>query len=165
MKSRTSHAADGGQLLILLAVCLAALVLPLSFSGGAVATPAIGRDLGGDATSLTWITNAFMLSFGSLLMAAGALADQFGRKRLFIFGLAGFIATSLAMSLAPSVLVLDLLRALQGIAAAASLSSGSAALAQEFDGHARIRAFSMLGTSFGIGLAFGPLLAGALITH
>jgi len=151
--------------LILLAVCLAALVLPLSFSGGAVATPAIGRDLGGDATMLTWITNAFMLSFGSLLMAAGALADQFGRKRLFIYGLAGFIATSLAMSIAPSVLVLDLLRALQGIAAAASLASGSAALAQEFDGHARTRAFSMLGTSFGIGLAFGPLLAGALITH
>lgn len=130
-----------------------------------MATPAIGRDLGGSPAMLTWVTNAFMLSFGSLLMAAGALADQFGRKRLFVLGLGGFIVTSFAMSFAPSVLWLDILRGVQGIAAAASLSSGGASLAQEFDGHARTRAFSMLGTSFGIGLAFGPLMAGTLIEH
>ncbi|WP_321927719.1 MFS transporter [Paraburkholderia guartelaensis] len=163
--SSANSQAEGNKLLILASVCLAALVLPLAFSGGAVATPAIGRDLGGNATSLTWITNAFMLSFGSLLMAAGALADQFGRKKLFVFGLGGFILTSAAMSFAPSVIWLDLLRGVQGIAAAASLSSGAASLAQEFDGHARTRAFSMLGTSFGVGLAFGPLMAGALIEH
>jgi MFS family permease len=151
--------------LILAAVCLSALVLPLAFSGGAVATPSIGRELGGDAASLTWITNSFMLTFGSLLMAAGALADQFGRKRLFVLGLGGFIVTSFAMSFASSVVWLDVLRAMQGIAAAGSLSSGAASLAQEFDGHARTRAFSMLGTSFGIGLAFGPLMAGTLIEN
>ncbi|MBN3760590.1 MFS transporter [Burkholderia sp. Ac-20365] len=165
MNISNPDATQRDKLLILVAVCLSALVLPLAFSGGAVATPAIGRDLGAHATALTWITNAFMLSFGSLLMAAGALADQFGRKKLFVLGLGGFIATSFAMSCAPSVLALDLLRGAQGIAAAASLSSGAAALAQEFDGHARTRAFSMLGTSFGIGLAFGPLLAGALINQ
>ncbi len=65
---------------VLAAVCLAALtLLPLSFSAGAVATPAIGLDLGGSPESLTWITNASMLAFGSLLMAAGALADRYGR--------------------------------------------------------------------------------------
>lgn len=161
----SSQGTAQSRLLILAAICLSALVLPLSFSGGAVATPAIGRDLGGDATQLTWITNSFMLTFGSLLMAAGALADQFGRKRLFVAGLGGFVVTSLAMSFAPSVVGLDILRAIQGVFAAASLSSGAASLAQEFDGHARTRAFSMLGTSFGIGLAFGPLMAGLLITH
>lgn len=165
MHTPSSNGAEGNKLLILSAVCLAALVLPLSFSGGAVATPAIGRDLGGTATSLTWITNAFMLTFGSLLMAAGALADQFGRKKLFAFGLGGFVLTSAAMSFAPSVLWLDVLRGAQGVVAAASLSSGAASLAQEFDGHARTRAFSLLGTSFGIGLAFGPLMAGVLIEH
>jgi MFS family permease len=163
MSTHSTKMAGHSALPILAAVCLAALVLPLSFSGGAVATPAIGRDLGGDATSLTWITNAFMLSFGSLLMAAGALADQFGRKKLFVIGLGGFIFTSAAMSHAPSVVCLDLLRAAQGVFAAASLSSGAASLAQEFEGHARARAFSMLGTSFGVGLAFGPLMAGVLI--
>lgn len=162
MTNSTSRV-DRSRLLILVSICLAAVVLPLSFSGGAVATPAIGRDLGGSPAALTWITNAFMLSFGSLLMAAGALADEFGRKRMFVLGMALFVVVSLALSFSPTVAWLDALRAVQGMAAAASLSSGSAALAQEFEGHARTRAFSMLGTSFGVGLAFGPLLAGTLI--
>src|ERR1700749_4080607 len=98
-----SQGAAQSRLLILAAICLSALVLPLSFSGGAVATPAIGRDLGGDATQLTWITNSFMLTFGSLLMAAGALADQFGRKKMFAGGMALFTLTSGALALAPSV--------------------------------------------------------------
>lgn len=166
MKTVSSHVGSrNDKLLILLTVCLAALLLPLALSGGAVATPAIGRDLGGSPASLTWVTNAYMLSFGSLLMAAGALADQFGRKRLFVIGLGGFILSSFAISLSPSVFWLDILRAFQGVVSAASLAAGSAALAQEFDGHARTRAFSMLGTSFGIGLAFGPLLAGTLIEY
>jgi len=161
--SVSNTAGGDGKLLILAAICMAALVLPLSFSGGALATPAIGRELGGSAVALTWITNAFMLSFGSLLMAAGALADQFGRKKLFAIGMAGFTLTSLALAFAPTVGWLDALRAVQGVAAAAALASGSAALAQEFEGHALTRAFSMLGTTFGIGLAFGPLVAGLLI--
>lgn len=151
------------RLAILAAVCLAALALPLSFSGGAVATPAIGRDLGGSAVALRWITNAFMLTFGSLLMAAGTLADRYGRKRLFALGTAAFALCSLALGLAPSLWAVDLLRAAQGVAAAAALAGGTAALAQEFDGPARTRAFSLLGTTFGIGLAFGPVLAGWLI--
>lgn len=159
-----THRLDArGKQRILASICLAALVLPLSFTGGAVATPAIGRDLGGSPVALTWVTNAFMLTFGSLLMAAGALADQFGRKRMFTIGMTLFTLVSIALSLAPSVLWLDVLRGVQGVAAAAALSSGSAALAQEFEGHARTRAFSMLGATFGIGLAFGPLVAGSLI--
>lgn len=160
---RGGATSSGGSPLILAAICLSALVLPLSFTGGAVATPAIGRELGGSPTGLTWITNAFMLTFGSLLMAAGALADQFGRKRMFAAGISLYSLLSLALAFAPTVGWLDILRAVQGIAAAAALASGTAALAQEFDGHARTRAFSMLGTTFGIGLAFGPLIAGTLI--
>ena len=153
---------DKGSTLILFAVCLAAVLLPMSFSGGAVATPAIGRDLGGSPVALNWITNAFMLTFGAFQMAAGALADEFGRKRLFTIGVGLFAAISLALSFAPSVLALDLLRAAQGLAAAATLAGGASSLAQEFEGHARTRAFSILGTTFGTGLAFGPLLAGFL---
>ncbi|MGN8138525.1 MFS transporter [Paraburkholderia sp. 22099] len=153
------------RLAVLAAVCMAALALPLAFSGGALATPAIGRDLGGSPIAMNWITNAFMLAFGSLLMAAGTLADRFGRKRVFACGVAGFTLTSVALGFAPSIVVVDLLRAAQGVAAAAALAGGTAALAQEFDGAARTSAFSALGTTFGIGLAFGPLLAGWLIAH
>jgi MFS family permease len=156
-------ASPGRPAPVLAAVCLAALALPLSFSGGALATPAIGRELAGSPVALNWITNAFMLTFGSLLMAAGTLADRFGRRRVFAIGVGGFALCSLVLCIAPSLLVLDLLRALQGIAAAAALAGGTAALAQEFDGPGRTRAFSLLGTTFGLGLAFGPVLAGFLI--
>ncbi|RKP53697.1 MFS transporter [Pararobbsia silviterrae] len=155
--------APARQRVILAAVCVAALAMPLAFSGGAVATPAIGRDLGGDPAALSWVTNAFMLAFGSLLMAMGTLADRFGRKRLFASGVTGFALSSLALGFAPTITAVDVLRGIQGIAAAATLAGGTAALAQEFDGDARTRAFSLLGTAFGIGLAFGPVLAGALI--
>lgn len=153
----------GGKWSVLAAVCLAALALPWSFVGGAVATPAIGRELGGSPQALGWVTSAFMLSFGSCLMAAGALADQYGRKRLFGIGIGLFAASSLAISLAPDLWWLNGLRAAQGLAAAAAMAGGSAALAQEYEGEARTRAFSLLGTTFGLGLAFGPLLSGGLI--
>ena len=151
------------KLLILSAVLLAALSMPLSFTGPALALPAIGQSLGGSAIALNWVTNAFMLSFGSCLMAAGALADQFGRRRLFILGVGGFSLTSLALAFAPNIFWLDVLRAFQGVAGAAAFSGGAAALAQEFEGHERTRAFSFLGTSFGVGLAFGPVVSGFLI--
>jgi MFS family permease len=147
----------------LLSVCLAALALPLSFSAGAVAVPALANQLHGGPVALAWVTNAFMLTFGSLLLAAGGLADRFGRRCLFLGGSGAFVLATLAVCLAPDLLWLDLARGAQGVAAAAALAAGSAALAQGFDGHARIRVFALLGTVFGAGLALGPLLAGLLL--
>ena len=151
------------KLLVLLAVCLAAASMPLAFTGPAVGLTAIGRTLGGSPVALNWVTNAFMLAFGSSLMAAGSLADGYGRKRLFLIGLAGFAVFSLALAVAPDIVWFDLLRAAQGAAAAVAFSGGMAALAQDFDGPSRLKAFSFVGTSFGVGLAFGPVAAGAII--
>ena len=157
--------APARRALVLAAVCLAALCMPLSFTGPAIAIPAIAADLRGSPLALAWITNAFMLSFGGCLMVAGALADRYGRKRVFLLGLSVFSAAALALSAAPSIALLDVLRAVQGLGCAMALSGGLAALAQEFDGAARARAFSLIGTAFGVGLAFGPFLAGALIAR
>ncbi|MFU2314593.1 MFS transporter [Rahnella sp. PCH160] len=154
-----------GNLRVLFTVCLAAVILPLNFVSGAVATPAIARELGGSAQALSWITNSFMLTFGCFLMAAGALADEIGRKKVFISGVSLFALLSLLQAFSSSLLWTDLLRGAQGIAAAGALAGGAAALAQEFDGAARTRAFSLMGSSFGVGLAFGPFLAGLLIAH
>lgn len=148
--------------LILLSVCLAAIAMPLTFTGPAVALTAIAQTLGGSPVALNWVTNAFMLTFGSALMAAGALADSFGRKRVFLTGVAGFALASLALVAAHSILVFDLLRAVQGIAAAAAFAGGMAALAQEFSGAGRMRAFSVVGASFGAGLSFGPISSGLM---
>ncbi|MGC1550126.1 MAG: MFS transporter [Rhodanobacter sp.] len=159
-----SHSdARAGRWLILGAVCLAALIPPLGFTGGAVAMPAIGRELGGSPLALNWIVNAYMLAFGSSLMAAGTLADQYGRKRIFGFGVALFVVASLCLGLVHGLLGLNVLRAVQGLGGALILAGGTAALAQEFHGAERPRAFAMLGTTFGIGLAFGPVLSGFLV--
>ncbi|WP_199084565.1 MFS transporter [Bosea sp. ASV33] len=152
-----------GQALVLLSVCLAAAAMPLTFTGPAVALPAIGKTLGGSPIALNWVTNAFMLTFGSSLMAAGGLADAYGRKRVFLIGVGAFGMLSMALAVAPDIFWFDLGRAAQGIAAAAAFSGGMAALAQEFDGRARIRAFSIVGTSFGVGLSFGPIASGLMI--
>lgn len=149
--------------LALLAVCLAAAAMPLTFTGTAVALPSIGRALGGSPVAIAWVTNAFMLTFGSTLMAAGALADSYGRKRIFLAGVGSFAVFSLALVFAPNILMFDLLRAAQGFAAAAAFSGGMAALAQEFDGPERLRAFSIVGTSFGVGLSLGPVASGLMI--
>jgi MFS family permease len=149
--------------LVLGAVCLAAIMMPLSFVGPSVALPAIGREFGGSAAALNWVLNAFILSVGSSVMAAGALADLYGRKRMFRIGLIAFAVTSLGTALAPNLLTLDLLRAAQGIAGALAMVAGIASLAHEFEGRARTQAYSILGTSFGIGLAFGPIINGILV--
>ncbi|HHA2785141.1 TPA: MFS transporter [Stenotrophomonas maltophilia] len=147
----------------LLAVCLAALALPLSFSAGAVAVPALARSVASSPSVLAWVTNAFMLTFGSLLLAAGGLADRYGRRRLFLLGTAGFTIATIAVCLAPTLPSLDLARGLQGVAAAAALASGTAALAHAWQGPMRGRVFALLGATFGAGLALGPLLAGLLL--
>lgn len=165
MNPKLSKTSTTRRALVLAAVCLAALCMPLSFTGPAIAIPAIAAELHGSPLALAWISNAFMLSFGGCLMVAGTLADRYGRKRVFILGMSLFGATTLALAAAPDIAPLDILRAVQGLACAMALSSGLAALAQEFDGARRARAFSLIGTSFGAGLAFGPFLAGSVIEH
>ncbi|EPN9528968.1 MFS transporter [Cronobacter malonaticus] len=146
-----------------LAVLSAVMILPLSFTGGVATTPAIGHTLGGSALALAWLTNGFMLTFGGSLLAAGVMADRRGRKRIFTGGLLLFFINCLAICVANSTVAIGALRAVQGIAAAMTLAGGSAMLAQLFSGPARTRVFGILGTMFGAGLAFGPLLAGLII--
>lgn len=134
----------------------------MTFTGPAVALGPIADAFGAGPSALAWVTNAFMLAFGSGLMAAGAMADRHGRRRVFLAGIALFLLASLGLAAAPDMLAFDLLRGLQGLGGAAIFAGGAAALAQEFDGEARTRAFSGLGTSFGIGLVLGPVLAGQL---
>ncbi|HEV7320590.1 MAG TPA: MFS transporter [Ensifer sp.] len=148
---------------VLVSVCCASATMPLTFTGPAVALPAISRSLGADPVALNWVTNAFMLTFGSSLMATGAVADSFGRKRVFLGGLATFLLFSAALAFAGNIVWFDVLRALQGIGAAAAFSGGMASLAQEFEENERLRAFSLVGASFGVGLAFGPIASGLMV--
>ncbi|MGZ0701317.1 MFS transporter [Pseudomonas piscis] len=163
MSSSTPIAPAADRYWMLFAVCAAGLILPLEYTGPAMALPAIEQALGGGPIALAWVINAFALSFGSSVMLAGTLADRYGRKHIFSLGMAGFTGLSLLIGFSRDVWMLDLLRGLQGIAAALAMAAGAAALAQAFEGRARTRAFSLLGSAFGLGLACGPVIAGALV--
>ena len=163
--ARSGEMTAAARLLVLASVFFAAIDMPLTFTGPAVGLPAISAALGGSPVALNWVTNAFMLTFGSTLMAGGALADSFGRRRIFLAGLAVFILFSVSLAFCRDILLFDILRALQGIGAAAAFAGGMASLAQVFDGPARLRAFSVIGAGFGTGLAFGPVASGAMVAQ
>lgn len=162
----TDITADSGhddRYKVLAAICISAVIIPLVFTGPAISTSAVGRDLGGDQASLSWIVNAYAIAFGGCVMAAGALGDQIGRKRCFVAGLVLFAVTSILIGFTSDLLALNLLRGVEGIGGAFVLTSATSLLAQEFEGDERTRAFSLLGTAFGVGLAFGPIISGLLI--
>lgn len=147
---------------VLAAVCLASASMPLAFTGPTVALPSIGKALGGSPVSISWATNAYLLTFGSLLLAAGSLADRYGRKRIFVAGTGGFAILSAMLALVPDMTSFNLIRAAEGVTAAAAMSAGMAVLAQQFEGPGRLRAFSFVGASFGIGLSVAPIASGYL---
>src|SRR5438309_2643823 len=103
-------------------VCLAQLMIVLDVTIVNVALPAIQHDLGFSQANLTWVVNAFLVTFGSLLLLAGRLGDLVGRKQVFLAGLVTFTVPSLLCGLAPSQGALIGARLLQGVGAAAQAS-------------------------------------------
>lgn len=148
---------------VLVAVLLSTLCLPVSLTGASVALPDIGRDLHAGLAGVQWVVNGYNATFASFMLATGALADLFGRRRVYAVGVAVFAAGGLLAAVADSIVLLDLARALTGVGAAAAATSASALLAGAFQGRAQARAFGLFGTTIGVGLAFGPSIAGLLI--
>src|ERR1700754_3906802 len=109
-----------------------------------IALPSIGRAPRASTASLSWVFSAYVLAFGGLLLLGGRLADLFGRRRLFIGGLAIFGFASLAAGLATSIETLIAFRALQGIVAAALAPAARALVTTLFaDGPERSKALGL----------------------
>ncbi|WP_394648457.1 MFS transporter [uncultured Sphingomonas sp.] len=148
----------------LAAVCLSALMLGLEISSIPSILPTLEHVLPADFRQLQWIMNAYTIAMTTCLMAAGALADRFGRKRIFLRGIVVFGLASLACGLATSALMLIAARFLQGGSGAAMLACQIAVLSHQFrDGPERGAAFGWWGVIFGIGLGFGPLVGGLTV--
>src|SRR5437588_5854067 len=149
----------------LFVVCLAQLMIVLDVTIVNVALPAIQRQLHFSQGNLTWVVNAFLVTFGSLLLLAGRLGDLAGRKRVFLAGLIIFTAASLLCGLAPSQGTLIGARFLQGIGAAAQASVILAIIITEFP-EAADRARAMSAYVF-VSVAGGSLglLAGGVLTQ
>lgn len=130
-----------------------------------VGLPTIGADLSAGTRELQWIVDAYTLVLASLLISSGALADRFGRRRVFQLGLTLFGAASLACALAPSAGALTVARAVQGMGASMLSPVALAIVVNAMpDRTERARAIGVWASVFGLSMATGPLVGGALLT-
>ncbi|MEV4222239.1 MFS transporter [Nonomuraea sp. NPDC049725] len=147
-----------------LPVVLAGVVLvAMSISGTAVALPSMGRDLDASGSALNWVVAGYNLAFAAMTLVAGSAADRVGRRRVFLVAALVFAAGFLVTALSPAIVVTDLARIVSGAGGAGIMAAGGAILASSYDGAARNRAFALMGTMAGIGIAIGPTLTGFLI--
>ncbi|PWK74047.1 MFS transporter [Aminobacter sp. AP02] len=132
----------------------------------AIVLPTIARDLGASFADVEWVISAYVLSFASLLLPAGAIADRFGRRTIFLLGIGIFAVTSLLCGLAPSARALYVARALQGAGAALLLAPALAIIGHTFhDEKERNKAWAIWGGIMGLTMVLAPILGGLIGFH
>ena len=129
------------------------------------ALPAIRADLGGKLEDLEWTVNAYTLTFAVLLMLGSALGDRFGRRRLFIGGLAVFTGASAVAALSPGIDTLIAARAVQGVGAAVMMPLTLTLLTAAVPAARRGMGLGIYGAVPGLAVASGPLIGGSLTEH
>jgi EmrB/QacA subfamily drug resistance transporter len=128
-----------------------------------VALPSIHQDLGSSIQALEWTVNAYVLSYAVFLLTGAALGDRFGRKRMFIGGIALFTLSSAAAALAPTTGMLIAARATQGLGAAVVTPLTLTLLADAFPPQRRGVAIGIWSAISGVAVALGPLVGGAVV--
>ena len=151
------------QRLTLLAAILGSAVVTIDGSIVSVALPAIERDLGGGLSAQQWISNAYLLALGSLILIGGSLGDIYGERRVFAAGVAAFGVLSLACALAPTIGFLIAARTLQGAAGALVTPSSLAIIVAAFAPRERGAAVGSWTAWGGIGAVIGPLAGGLIV--
>ncbi|PZT99782.1 MAG: MFS transporter [Gordonia sp. (in: high G+C Gram-positive bacteria)] len=152
---------NGG--IALAVICVAQLMVVLDATVVNVALPSIRDDLDFSAANLTWVVTAYSLAFGGLLLFGGRTGDLFGRRRMFMIGIALFAVASLVGGFATSEMMLIIARAAQGAGGAIAAPTALALLATTFtEPKARARAFGVFAAMAASGGALGLLLGGVL---
>ncbi|MFJ2826715.1 MFS transporter [Streptomyces sp. NPDC087263] len=149
--------------LVLFVLCAAQFMVALDFSVLNVALPVLGADLGMSQSALQWAVTAFALPSGGFLLLFGRIGDLYGRRRLFLTGLALFGSASLLATVAWDPASFLTARALQGLGAAAIVPTGMSLLTTTFpEGPARDRALGISGTLLSLGFTVGMVAGGVL---
>ncbi len=146
----------------LVAVCTTTFMLLLDITVVNVALPNIQRQLHAGLTGLQWVVDAYALTLAALILTAGALADRYGRRLLFLVGVLVFTSASLVCGLAWNIAVLDVARAVQGIGGAALFATALALIGAEYRGPDIGGAIAIWGATIGAAVASGPLVGGII---
>ncbi|GEL17732.1 MFS transporter [Pseudonocardia asaccharolytica] len=149
--------------LALVAVLTAEIMDLLDATVVAVAAPSIENEIGGGSTMIQWIAAGYTLAYAVGLVTGGRLGDRYGRRRVFLIGLVGFVATSALCGLAVSPAMLVTCRILQGLTGAVLIPQGFGIVKATFPPRELGAAFGSFGPAMGLAAVGGPILAGALI--
>jgi EmrB/QacA subfamily drug resistance transporter len=159
----TPQFSESTKRLALISAILASTIAAVDSSAVNVALPAISRDLGGGFAAQQWVSNAYLLTLSSLILLAGSLTDRLGERRVFVAGVAGFGIGSALCAAAPTVGVLIVARALQGVSGALLTPAALAIIVSVFPVQERGAAIGRWTAWGGIGILAGPLLGGQIV--
>ena len=149
--------------LTLVAAILGTTVVTVDSTVVNVALPAIADDLGGGLAGQQWTANSYLITLSSLILIGGSLGDLFGERRMFVIGVAGFGVTSVFCAVAPTIELLVLARALQGVFGALLTPAALAVIVATFPPPERGKAVGAWTAWGGIGTVLGPLIGGQLV--
>jgi EmrB/QacA subfamily drug resistance transporter len=150
------------QAITLIVVCAGLFMLMLDLTVVYLALPSVKTSLHASLSELQWVVDAYAMALAATLLASGALADIVGRRRIFCCGLALFVLASFACGFVQSPAELIAGRAVQGVGGAMVFATSFAIVGVTFEGHARARAFGVLGSVTAVAGALGPLVGGAV---
>jgi EmrB/QacA subfamily drug resistance transporter len=154
---------DARKRLVLITTILGTSVVMIDATVVNVALPSIRDDLGGGFAGQQWVVNAYLITLASLILVGGSLGDLLGERRVYAAGVAGFGLASVLAALAPTIEVLVIARALQGVAGAAITPAGLAVIVAVFAPDERGKAIGAWTAWGAIGMVIGPLIGGWLV--
>jgi EmrB/QacA subfamily drug resistance transporter len=166
LKSRLSNVEDSAQKRsVLFVAVVSSFLTPFMASATNVALPAIQAEFHLDAITLAWVPTIYLISCAVLLLPFGKLADIYGRRKIFIYGIWVFTVSSLLTALAPTVPILLFSRVIGGVSSAMIFSTGLAIITSVFPPQERGGAIGITVAAVYIGLSSGPFIGGALTNH
>ena len=150
---------------VLVVITIASFLTPFMGSSMNIALPSIGKEFSMDAILLAWVSTSYLLSATVFILPAGRLADMYGRKKVFTYGIVTYTIASLLSATSVSAAMLIAFRVLQGIGGSMVFATGVAILTSVFPAQERGKALGIYVAAVYVGLSLGPFLGGLLTQY